>query len=366
MMTRPAKPVSNFLSSLLTSPWLRPFNDLDALEGLAGCFDETWSLTRIKARVIAVVRETADVSTLVLRPNRLWPGHVAGQHLLVEVEIDGRRVRRTFTIASPPRRDGTLAITVKRHSGGKLSVWWNERAAVGAVLGLGLPTGDFVVPAGRHERIAMLSAGSGITPVMALARSLREHAPETRVLFVHSARSREDVIFRDELEEMAGRWHGFDLRLHLTGFAGRLDEVALSGLARTVGGDLTYACGPSGFLDATSRAWREAGNEARLRTERFGLRSSITADYGVAPQHVRAERAGVSFVAAGGRSLLVEAEAAGLRPASGCRMGICQTCKCRKLSGVVEDLRDGRVSREPNEMIQLCVSAARSAVTLEL
>jgi ferredoxin-NADP reductase len=365
-MTPTAKPVSDFLSGLLSSPWLHPLNDLDALEDLVGRFDATWSLTRTKARVIAVIRETADVRTLVLRPNHRWPGHVAGQHLLVEVEIDGRRVCRMFTIATPPRADGTIEITVKRRAGGKLSVWWNERAAVGDVLGLGAPAGDFVLPAGKHERVAMLSAGSGITPVMAILRHLREQAPDARVLFVHSARSREDVIFRDELEEMARRWRRFDLRLHLTSSDGRLDANALSRLARTAGRDLALVCGPSGFLEAASRAWREAGNEDRLLSEHFGLRSSIAAGDGSAPQHVRASRAGISFAAAGGRSLLVEAEAAGLSPAYGCRMGICHTCKCRKVSGIVQDLRDGRVSEESDEMIQLCVTGARSALTIEL
>ncbi len=365
-MTPTATPVSGFLGSLLSSPWLHPLNDVEALEDLVGRFDTTWSLTRTKARVIAVIRETADVCTLVLRPNRRWPGHVAGQHLLVEVEIDGRRVCRTFTISSPPRADGTIEITVKRRTGGKLSVWWNERAAVGDVLGLGEPAGDFVLPAGKHERIAMLSAGSGITPVMAILRHLREEAPDASVLFVHSARSREDVIFRDELEEMARRWRGFDLRLQMTSTDGRLDAAALSRLAQTVGSDLTFVCGPSGFIEAASGAWREAGNEDWLLSEHFGLPSSIAAGDGSAPQYVRANRAGVAFVAAGGRSLLVEAEAAGLKPAYGCRMGICHTCKCRKVSGTVEDLRNGRVSEEPNEMIQLCVTAARSALTLEL
>lgn len=365
-MTPNATSVSHFVSFLLSSPWLRPLNDLDALEDLAGRFDATWSIRRTKARVVAVVRETAEVRTLVLEPNRLWPGHVAGQHVVVEVEIDGRRLCRTFTISSPPRRDGTIDITVKRRVGGKVSAWWTERASVGAVLGLGRPTGDFVMPAGEHERVAMLSAGSGITPVMAILRDLHARAPDTSVRFVHCARSREDVIFRDELEHMARVWRGLDLRLHLTGIDGRLDAAALARLARTVGTDLAFVCGPSAFLDAARQAWREAGNEGTFRSEHFELRSTIGVGDGSAPQLVRAAREGVSFLAAGGRSLLVEAEAAGLKPPYGCRMGICHTCKCRKVSGVVEDLRDGRVSEEPDAMIQLCVTAARSAVTLDL
>jgi ferredoxin-NADP reductase len=367
---RTSTPAPSLIPALLTgflaSPWLRPLNDLEALDDLVGRFDATWSFTRIKARVIAAHRETADVRTLVLRPNRLWPGHVAGQHVLVEAEIGGRRVRRTFTISSPPRADGEVAITVKRRAGGKLSVWWNEGAEPGDVLTLSAPAGDFVLPATIPKRIAMLSAGSGITPVMALVRDLGERAPDTAVLFVHCARSRAEVIFGAELEQWARNEHRFDLRLHLTESAGRLDGAAWSALARTVGDDLTFVCGPAGFIDAATDAWRGAGNGDRLLSERFGPPPAIVAGDGSASQWVRAERSGVSFVAGGGKSLLAEAEAAGLTPAYGCRQGICHTCKCRKRSGSVEDLRTGQVSNQPDEIIQLCVSAARSAVTLDL
>jgi len=366
MSTSTTSLISARLTDFLTSPWLRPLNDLDALDDLVGRLDASWSLTRIKARVIATQRETADVRTLVLRPNRLWPGHVAGQHVLVEAEIDGRRVRRTFTISSAPRADGNLAITVKRHAGGKLSVWWNEQAALGDVLTLSAPVGEFVLPASIPKRIVMLSAGSGITPVMALVRDLSARAPDTKLLFVHCARSEADVIFRTELETLAHDLPHFELRLHLTESAGRLDAAALSALAQTAGDDLTFVCGPAGFIDAATDAWQAIGNVGRLRSERFGPPASIVTGDGSASQPVRAERSGVSFVAGGGKSLLGEAEAAGLTPAYGCRQGICHTCKCRKLSGSVEDLRTGKVSHQPDEFIQLCVSAARSAVTLDL
>ncbi|MBI5504274.1 MAG: ferredoxin reductase [Deltaproteobacteria bacterium] len=366
MLTPIAPRVAGRVEGLLSSRWLSPLNDLEAIEDLIGRFDATWSLTRIKARVVAAIHETADVRTLILRPNRLWPGHAAGQHVLVEAELDGRRVRRTFSVSSPPRADGTLSITVKRRPAGKLSVWWNERASAGDVLTLGVPAGDFVLPAQPPRQIVMLSAGSGITPVMALLRDLGERAPATRVLFVHCAHSRDDVIFRDELEQMAARRPRLDLRLHLTGTHGRLDAAALSDLARTAGRDLTFVCGPAGFMEAVRAAWREAGNEDRLVSERFGLPASIAGGDASAPQSVRAERSGISFVAGGGKPLLAEAEAASLTPAYGCRMGICHTCACRKASGIVEDLRTGHLSDEPGEIIQLCVSAARSPLTLDL
>ena len=366
-MTPPvAHSAPGLLAGLLSSPWLRPLNDLDALDDLVGRVDPMWSLTRTRARVIDAVRETADVRTLVLRPNRRWRGHAAGQHVLVEAEIDGRRVRRTFSIASPPRADGTLAITVKRRPDGTLSVWWNERAGRGDVLTLGAPAGDFVLPVPPPRRVVMLSAGSGITPVMALLRDLDARAAATRVLFVHSARAHSEVIFGAELAALARRRPGLDLRLHLSGSGGRLGAAALSRLAREAGDALAFVCGPAGFMEGVRRAWRAAGREDRLRAEHFGLPASIAAGDGSAPQRVRAERSGVVFAAAGGRPLLVAAEAAGLTPAFGCRMGVCHTCACRKLAGSVEDLRTGRVSDAPDEIIQLCVSAARSPLTLDL
>jgi stearoyl-CoA 9-desaturase NADPH oxidoreductase len=306
MLTAAAQIVAGPLEAALSSRWLRPLNDLDALDDLLGRFDATWSLMRIKARVVADVRETPDVRTLVLRPNRLWPGHVAGQHVLVEADVDGRLLRRTFSISSPPRADGTLTITVKRRPGGRLSVWWDDRAAIGDVITLGAPVGEFVLPTKRTERVTMLSAGSGITPVMAMLRDLSARSPETRVLFVHCARSRENAIFLGELEGLAARWPRFELRLHLTGTAGRLDAEALARLAHLSGDDPTFVCGPADFMEAVRQAWRAAGNEERLLGEHFGLPASIEAGEGEAqqavPQSLRCRRGcahGANFRRAG-------------------------------------------------------------------
>ena len=367
MLSPALETAASRFGSVLRSPWLRPLNDLDAIDDLAATLATTWSSRRIRARVVDAIRETADVRTLVLRPNRLWRGHRAGQHVLVDAEVDGRRVSRTFTISSPPRPDGTIAITVKRRPQGKLSVWWNERATRGEVVTLGAPAGDFVLPAAPRGRIVMVSAGSGITPVMAMLRDLEARAHATPVLFIHSARRLEDVIFRGELEGLARRRSCFDLKLHLSEAGSRLDASSLARYARAAGDDLALVCGPGAFMEAVRAAWCDAGAEGRLRFEHFGLPSAlISAAAEAASQPVHANRSGLSFVAPGTSSLLAAAEAAGLAPAYGCRMGICHTCKCRKVAGVVVDLRTGRTSEEPGEMIQLCVSAARSPLTLDL
>jgi ferredoxin-NADP reductase len=210
----------------------------------------------------------------------------------------------------------------------------------------------------------MLSAGSGITPVMAMLRSVLQTESTTEVVFVHTARSREDVIFASELDAIASSRPNVKVRLHFTSESGRLDAGQLLQIAHEAGDVPAFVCGPESFMDSVRSAWREAGREDQLRFEWFGLPARASDDGDA--QQVDAAHSQRTFVAAAGQPLLAAAEAAGLRPAFGCRIGVCHTCKCRKISGVTVDLRDGRISDEPGEMIQLCISAARSPVTLEL
>jgi len=352
------------IRELLATPWLRPLGDPLAIDDLLGLVDPTWSLSAVRARVVDAIRETADARTLVLRPNGLWRGHRSGQHVSVEVEIGGRRLTRSFSLSAPPRSDGLVRITVKRHDGGKVSPWWNEVAAVGDVVTLSQASGSFVLPTPLPPRIVMLSAGSGITPLMAMLRELHASGAFCQVVFVHCAHSRADLIFADELERVARESVHVDLRLFLSNEYGRLGPRRFARLAAEAGDSPAFVCGPAAFMQGARRAWQDAGLGAGLHFEHFGV--PLRKPQPGCSSVVHAERSGKTFVALPGQSLLEAAEAAGLRPPHGCRAGVCHTCKCRKISGVVEDLRDGRIAEEPGEMIQLCISTAHSAVTLEL
>jgi ferredoxin-NADP reductase len=362
-------PSRGMLTALLDSHWLRPLNDPDALEGLVRYVDRTWSLSRIKALVVETRRETADTRTLVLEANKLWPGHTAGQHVSVGVDIDGRHVRRTFSISSRPRADRTLEITVNRRPEGTVSVWWNDDAHVGDVITLSAPEGDFVLPpepSSQPASFVMISAGSGITPLMAMLEDLFARAPQTRVHFVHSARSESDLIFADRLRRLDELWPGLTLSIHFSGSQGRLGLEALTELAEGAGDTPTFFCGPQEFLRMAEQAWSDSANSASLAFESFGLTLPERPSESGAPRTVTALQSGRTFEAEVGVPLLVAAERAGLAPAHGCRMGICHTCKRRLRSGVVEDLRSGRVHDGNDELIAICVSAARTDVELDL
>lgn len=329
-----------------------------------GEVDATWSLSERRARVVEVIDETPDMKTFVLTRGRRWPAHRAGQYVPVDVEIDGVRERRCYSISSAPS-DATLAITVKRTPGGRVSNHLFDRVAPGAIVFLGDPAGDFVVDRANLP-LLLLSGGSGVTPLMSIVRDLAVRGELHDVVFLHCARSLADVPFRDELEDLASA--NPDLRVEL-----RVDDrtdgpLSTEELLRTVpdfASRETFLCGPTGMMDAMDRVWDAAGARARLHHERFVARAAVTVTPGdgqlVTISLARSKRE----VTAGSRSLLEELEAQGERPAHGCRIGICQTCKCRKRKGAVVNLLTGEVSSNPDEEIQLCISAARSDVELD-
>jgi ferredoxin-NADP reductase len=332
-----------------------------------GELDATRSLGEIRARVEAVVDETHDVKTFMLRPNARWRGHRAGQHTLVEVEIEGVRVRRPYSLSSAPG-DAHLAVTVKRAPGGRVSGWLHDHVRPGHVLGLGAATGDFVLPEPAPPKLLLLAAGSGVTPLAAILRDLARRGAIRDVVLLHHARSARDVIFARELDALAARHRRLRLHTCLADAAsgpGRFDEAQLRALVPDFAERETFLCGPVGLMARVERLWREAGASGRLHQERFALPASPRARSRAEPVTVTLARSGRTFTARSG-TLLEELERAGERPASGCRMGVCQTCKCRKRSGTVENLLTGAVSSAPDEDIQPCISIARSDLELGL
>jgi ferredoxin-NADP reductase len=351
------------LKPLLRSPWLAPLNDADAIDDVLAQVNPLWSVRRVKAQVVAVREETADARTFVLKPNRHWNGFKAGQHALIDVELDGVRHQRTYTLSSSPRDRDTIAITVKRQPDGAVSNALHDHLKTGQVIGLSQASGEFMLPASDRP-ILMLSAGSGITPVMSMLRELHARGDDRDVCFVHVCRKPEDAIFAGELHAIAAALPRLKLHFHYTTENGRLPLEALAILVPDYAQRHTLLCGPAAFMAEVRAKWQRDGLAAQLSYEHFGIAPIATDASGTV--EVRAARSERVFTASAAQPLLVEAEAAGLKPRHGCRIGICQSCKCRKQSGVVQNLLTGEISAEPNEMIQLCISAARSDVQLDI
>lgn len=359
--------LSRRLEHLLERPVLRPLGGaalLGSVDGWLAQVDPMRSLTGIRARVLAVEAENADTKSFWLQPNGRWPGHTAGQHLEVEIEQGGVRKSRFYSLSSAPAPGQPIRITVKRPQTGRVSAHLHDRVRVGDVLRLGAPAGDFGRIGPQTRSVLMLSAGSGITPMRSVLGMLRNRSPSVQVTLVHSCRDEKDLIFGSELRQWASEWPQFELLLHFSATHGRLDPGRLATWVPDYADRETLLCGPAGFMAAFKAHYAEAGLSGRLQCEHFG--PVLKSETATGVSSVCSSRTGREFQARHGESLLTQAEAAGWSPRSGCRAGICQSCKCRKVHGTVENLLTGTRSSEPGELIQLCISAPRTDLVLEL
>lgn len=322
-----------------------------------------------RARIEAIVDETPDTKTFVLKPNHRFGGHRAGQYVSVEVQVDGVRTSRCYSLSSAPDA-GRLTITVRRVPDGRVSAWLHDHARVGDVLTLGPATGDFVLPAERPAKLLFLSGGSGITPLMSMARTLAAQDDLRDVVWLHYARSAKDVIFGAELAQMAQKHVGLRLVLCLDDAPGAsrgFDEQAFAQLVPDFTTRASFLCGPGPMMERVTAVFEAAGASGQLQREAFvpaiATARSVAPGEPVEVKLLRSERA---VVARGAGSLLEQLERAGERPPSGCRVGICHTCKCTKQSGTVENLITGVISSAPDEEIQLCISKPHSDLALDL
>ena len=345
--------------------------------------DPTWTIGDARAKVVAVHRATPRSVTLLLAPNgaaarrarvnerrvnerrvnerRVNEPCLAGQHLNLTVEIDGRSHTRCYSPASAEGEE-LVELTIGLHDEGLVSNYLYRHARPGMVVGLTAPAGDFVLPDRRPGRILFVSGGSGITPVMSMLRTLRAENCDSRIGFVHYARTPQEACYRDELARTPGVrvLHGYT-RAPGGDLVGHFDEQHLS--AAMPNPDVVYVCGPPALVEAV-RSVVGAHTNATVVSESFVPEPFVVPD-SPSGGRIRFSDSDIA-VEDDGRPLLDQAEGAGLKPRSGCRMGICHTCTRHKLSGAVRNITTGAVSASGEEDIQICVSVPVGDVEINL
>ena len=353
------------LVKALRHPWVESIVRLSAVEDALKCLHPLLSLTSVRARVVGILDETATTKTFVLQPNALWAGAYAGQFVRVQLEINGRRVERSYSLSS---RSGArrIAFTVKRQDHGLVSQHLHRTVRVGDVLTISQALGEFVLPDALPAKLLLLSAGSGITPVMSMLRDLQSCNYRGDAVFLHVCRSSDDLIFAAQLQALATEFSCMRLVLHYDASAGLFSPQLLAQHVPDLSERDTWMCGPAGFMDAISLYWDAQDLGAALFSERFVATPILPSTAPGTAVAVSFTNSGFTFTTRGTDPLLVQAERAGLTPKHGCRIGICRSCQCVKTSGTVENLQTGEVSSAPNELIRLCISTARSDVALAL
>jgi stearoyl-CoA 9-desaturase NADPH oxidoreductase len=346
------------LISLLASAMTTPRSPQDFLALL----DPVHSSRQLRGVVTRVERSVPGSATISFRPGPGWKAHQAGQWARIGVDVDGVRQWRSYSLSAAAGADPEITVT----DIGKVSGTLVRHTEPGDVLFLARPEGDFTLP--EHPRpLLMLTAGSGLTPVMSMIRTLVPRRPDADVVLIHSARTPGTSLFREELDELADQFPGLRVHHHTTADEGRLDlsgSAALDALCPDWRERAAYACGPGGFLDDAEALWASESQADELTIERF--QADLVVGEPGAGGLVVFETSDVEADAPGNVPLLEVAEDAGIPAPSGCRMGICHSCLVPLRSGQVTDLRTGEVHGDPGELIQTCVSAAAGPVSLGL
>lgn len=324
----------------------------------------------------AVSDVTHDVKNFVFEPegDQLFEFD-AGQFLTLMLDIDGTPVNRCYTISSPPTRPNRIAITVKRVVGGKVSNWIHDNVVPGTKIPTLAPLGSFTLTRKPAEKLLFLSAGSGITPLMSMLRTLYDLGSDADVVFLHSARTPSDIVFRSELAAIemlmpnlrvvhiceadypSERWGGMRGRISPT----MLQTIVPDFLERT-----TFNCGPAPYMEAVRRILGELGSDLSgyheesfsfddpakpgampppdgVAYEDIAVAAPPVTDDGVATYTVEFTKSGKTVTCRADEFVLDAALRAGVRLASSCSQGMCGTCKIPKLSGEVEMNHNGGI-----------------------
>lgn len=331
-------------------------------------------------QLVRITEQTGDSKTLrfaVMGNQR--PVARPGQFVTFSFLFDGKKTIRSYSICSSPMANGYIEITPKRVPKGCASVFLNDRATLGLTVEASGPFGQFCFDENKHQRMVLIAAGSGITPIMAMLRYIDDLNLPTHVTLLYCVRTERDIIFQNDLAELKGRLKNFEYKLLLSqpspqwpGERGHINWTFVKLAIKEPHECDYFICGPAPFMDSTRRILATLGvAPERIIQESFGgVPASATR-----PATPAAETASsVEFVRSGktcpvrqGQTLLQAAEEQGVTIRFGCRQGQCGTCKTKLLAGnVTMDAEQGlSPDAKAQGFVLTCVGHPNGAVKLE-
>jgi ferredoxin-NADP reductase/ferredoxin len=333
-------------------------------------------------RIAAIFPETHDVKTFrLMNPDggNIPFTFMPGQFLTFSVEIEGKRVRRSYTIASSPAQNGYVEVTVKRQEHGAVSCYLHDKVSIGTLLDISAPAGVFTFTGGESDSIVLIAGGVGITPMMSVVRYLTDISYPGEIFLLYGARTTNDFIFREELEYLQGRHKNLHIAATMSraegaawmGFEGPVSKEFIAEAVPEIARRHIHLCGPPPMMDAVKAELAELGvRQEQVETEAFGPAEGVhpadipeRADHAApvlapppapaaaAPPVTRKANGGsippiaasrIRFTISGkggplllDQSVLEAAEAIGVDIDYSCRAGTCGTCKVKLLEGAV-------------------------------
>jgi len=341
------------------------FNPLRPDDYLA-LINPLWTTRELRGQVEKIVPEGSEAVSVFIRPGFEWAGHIPGQYVRLGVLIDGRYHWRAYSLTSDPDPvDGLVSVSPKLVPDGKVSPYLVRRIRKGDVVRLGEVEGTFTLPKPIPDKMVFISAGSGITPIISMLRSLDHQDRMTDVVVVHSVHTREQLMFAQTLERLESKHPGLRVELRITSDEGRMKASELDELVPDWREREAFCSGPGEHLEDLKSYWKEQGDFDRFHHESF--QPVIGGDHG------DGEGGTIRFVNSekdvecdGGTTILAAGEEAGLDLTYGCRIGICHTCVGTLKTGRLRDLRNGEVSEPTGQAVRICVNTAEGDIEIEL
>ncbi|KHD25871.1 oxidoreductase [Vibrio caribbeanicus] len=298
-----------------------------------------------------------------------------GQFVSLGFELNGKMEYRAYSIASAPG-DAHLKLTVKRVDGGLVSNHIVDHFNCGDTVAVLAPTGPFnTIDCPPKQKVTLISAGCGITPVMSMACTWLRDKADIDIVFIHMAKSAAKTIYFDQLESMAAAHSNFHLKLLLKDNAGtrhpqgRLDKAWLNTLCPDLAERTVYLCGPTQFMQDMESHSRALGVEdGHFHQESFTPMESKQSETSSAAVQVEVPAFGVTAEVAQGSTLADVLEENGVPIIIACRSGMCGSCKCKVTKGTVSRTSTETLSEEDlaNGYTLACSSQIESNVEVEL
>ncbi|MEP3349655.1 MAG: hybrid-cluster NAD(P)-dependent oxidoreductase [Marinomonas sp.] len=312
---------------------------------------------------VSIVSETPTTSSFTFKaPSGASFNYKPGQFLTLEIPVEDGVVYRTYTISSSPTRPYLLTLTVKVHENSVGTRWMMDCLEPGMLLKVIGPAGEFTNSDSKAKKFAFISAGSGITPMMSMLTAMQDAGCELDVVFIHSARTVDEIIFRQHLSDIASQCSGLDLHFVVSqpnvskawgGYQGRINSIMLQAMAPDLLEREVYCCGPEAFMASVKAMLKESDydmenyNEESFSapTETKLPKADLTAVDDKKAYEVYFAKSDLSYCSNQGESILLAARSAGIIIPSACAFGLCGTCKVKKLEGRVDMTHNGGISQ---------------------
>ena len=362
-------------TNTLLAPTLTNMDSFGAyLEPIIQVFKPSWRHNAISAKVVSLRSENEKVFTLALRPSSKWQTFTAGQFLQITVERQGSLVTRTFSISSAPsyfEQTGIIELSIRILEDGLMTPWIYENVNAADTVYLSQASGEFTLCSIKDRKL-FLAGGSGITPIRSM---LNENIgadwfkASTLLFYVNNAK---EALFTDDIKRYQDA--GLNCQVIYSDDSGFISEQHLADYCPDFRQFESYVCGPSAMIEASLNILRESSiSEENIHFEYFGAaplsRSLVDTEYDD-------EMIQVDYLSSNKQvqfnpndlpqTLLDLAEQEGLKPVSGCRIGVCHQCICKKKQGRVYNTKTKQYSDTGAEEIQLCLSVPVGHVELEL